>query len=81
MGGGKGAEKNQPEGGMLVRKIAREGPYLVRTDTMTDGQLKVIDSISGGSVLALRAALPEIDRVKLKLSEYRVTVAEDGSSI
>jgi hypothetical protein len=47
----------------------------------TDGQLKVIDSISGRSVLAIRAALPEIDRVKLKLSEYRVTVAEDGSSI
>jgi hypothetical protein len=48
---------------------------------MTHGQLRVIDTISGTSVLAIRAALPAIDRAKLKLSEYRVTVAEDDSSI
>jgi hypothetical protein len=48
---------------------------------MTDGRFKVIDTISGTSVLAIQAALPAIGREKLKLSEYRVTVAEDGSSI
>ena len=48
---------------------------------MTDDRFKVIDTISGTSVLALQAALPEIERAKLKLSEYRVTVAEQGSTI
>src|SRR5262249_46544576 len=47
----------------------------------TNRPIKVIDTISGTSVLAIRAALPAFDRAKLKLSEYRVTVAEDDSSI
>jgi hypothetical protein len=48
---------------------------------MADGGYKVLDTISGTSVLAIQAALPEISRAKIKLSEYRVRVAEHGSSI
>jgi hypothetical protein len=48
---------------------------------MTNRPIKVIDTISGTSVLAIRAALPAFDRAKLKLAEYRVKVGEDDSSI
>jgi len=48
---------------------------------MAHGGYKVLDTIAGTSVVAIQAALPEISRAKIKLSEYRVRVAELGSSI
>ena len=48
---------------------------------MAHGGYKVLDTIAGTSVVAIQAALPEISRAKIKLSQYRVRVAELGSSI
>ena len=45
------------------------------------GQMKPVGEISAQSFRAIQAALPELDRRKLDLSNYKITVVETASSL
>jgi hypothetical protein len=54
---------------------------MAQSPEMKTGQMKTVGEISGQNLRAIQAALPELERRKLDLSNYKITIVETASSI